>query len=172
MNLCFRNIEPYDRGLLATLLAETYRRLEILNEPPWVPDKSDWQKYDDEIFDELEEEPEDEVFLTLIDGEPAGFASYHWQMDTATVGRNCVLPKHGGRGIGLAQVDEILSRVDGKGIKHMVVVTGTHPFFEPARRMYLSAGFDEQEAFDDGTGTGRSLIRYRLDLTKGVRDDT
>ena len=61
---------------------------------------------------------------------------------------------------------EVLRRIDGKGIKQMVVVTGTHPFFEPARRMYRSAGFEEQEEFDDGTGTGRILVRYRLDLTK------
>ena len=172
MNLSFRNIEPCDRGLLATLLSDTYRRLEILNEPPWVPDRSDWQKYDDEIFDELGEDPEDEVFLTLVDGEPAGFASYHWQLGTATVGRNCVLPKYGGKGLGLAQVNEILGRIEGKGIDQMVVVTGTHPFFEPARRMYRSAGFDEQEEFDDGTGTGRTLVRYRLDLVKERKDDT
>ncbi|MBK36493.1 MAG: hypothetical protein CME26_13325 [Gemmatimonadetes bacterium] len=42
MNLSFRTTEPCDR--------------------------SDWQKYDDQVFDELDEDPEDEDFLTLIDG--------------------------------------------------------------------------------------------------------
>lgn len=165
MNLTFRDICPEDRGLLKGILEESYRPLKELNEPPWIPGDDLWQTYDDHVFERLAED--EHVFVTELDGVVVGFASFQVILDVATIGRNSVRPQHGRKGIGSAQVEEIVRRCQALNISTINVQTGEHRFFEPAQRMYLRSGFEEVGRDDDGTGVGRTLIRYRLDLESG-----
>ena len=163
MNLTFRNVREDERGILCDLLERTYRPLKDLNEHPWIPADDLWQSYDDQVFDNLSEEL---IMLTELDRSVVGFASYNLIHRGAVIGRNTVLPEHGGKGIGTAQVREIIRRCRDAGAEVIHVLTGDHPFFERAQRMYLKCGFNEVDRSDDGNGIGRTLIRYRLDLTE------
>lgn len=163
MNLTFRNIRAEERGILRTILEAAYAPLKALNEPPWIPSDDLWQEYDDHVFEDLDDSDED-ILLTEIDGTAVGFASFTTHGDGATIGRNAVVPAHGGKGIGAAQVQEIIRRCRERKVSVIYVLTGEHAFFEPARRMYLRAGFTEVSREDDGNGVGRVLVRYRLDL--------
>lgn len=158
-----REIRPSDRGTLKELLTRSYQPLKELNEPPWVPGDGMWHDYDDRIFGNLARIDEC-VFLTESDHPIVGFASFTCKELEATIGRNSVLPEHGGKGIGSGQVAEIVRRCIALNVKTIHVMTGTHRFFIPARKMYLKAGFKEVSRDDDGQGVGRILVRYRLDL--------
>jgi GNAT superfamily N-acetyltransferase len=122
-----------------------------------------WQDYDDRIFDNLVKTDEC-VFLTESDHTAVGFASFTRKESEATIGRNSVLPEHGGKGIGSGQVAEIIRSCIALNLTTIHVMTGTHRFFIPAQKMYLKAGFREVSRDDDGQGVGRVLVRYRLDL--------
>jgi GNAT superfamily N-acetyltransferase len=157
-----RDITSSDRGILEELLTRSYQPLRDLNEPPWIPGEGMWQDYDDRIFDNLVKTDEC-VFLTESNYTVVGFASFTRKESEATIGRNSVLPEHGGKGIGSGQVAEIIRRCIALNLTTIHVMTGTHRFFNPAQRMYLKAGFREISRDDDGQGVGRILVRYRLD---------
>ena len=158
-----RPINSADRGLLRKLLTRSYQPLKELDESPWIPSDSTWQEYDDYIFDNLGK-AEEQVFLTEVNGTAVGFFSFTVRDTEATIGRNCVLPEEGGKGIGTGQVSEVIHRCSALGIKRLYVITGTHRFFVPAQKMYLRAGFSEIDRYDDGRGVGRILIKYSLEL--------
>ena len=92
-----RDITSSDRGILKEILTQSYQSLQDLNEPPWIPGDGMWQDYDDRIFDNLAKSDEC-VFLTESDHTVVGFASFTCKESEATIGRNSVLPKHGGKG--------------------------------------------------------------------------
>ena len=71
-------------------------------------------------------------------------------------------PEASGKGVGTGQVNEIVRRCIALGVNEIHVMTGTHRFFAPARRMYRKAGFEEADRYDYGTGAGRIIVRYRL----------
>ena len=54
-------------------------------------------------------------------------------MRTATV--------HLRRGVARGMLGHILGEARGRGYRRLSLETGTHPAFEPARRLYASAGF-------------------------------
>ncbi len=161
--LSYRYITSSDRGILQEILTLSYQPLKDLNEAPWIPDDDLWKDYDHHIFDHLDRTDES-VFVTEWDQTIVGFASFTRKESTATIGRNSVLPEHGGKGIGTAQVQEIIQRCADSNIRTLHVCTGTHRFFNSAQKMYLSAGFEEVSRDDDGQGVGRVLVRYRFDL--------
>ena len=163
MHLKYRDISETDRGVLCEILTRSYQSLKDLDEYPWIPGDAIWQEYDDRIFDNLNNKAEC-VFLTEMDRRIVGFASFTHEGTTATIGRNSVLPGEGGKGIGTGQVSEVIRRCAALGIRTIGVVTGTHRFFAPAQKMYLRAGFNEVDRFDDGEGAGRVLVKYELEL--------
>ena len=148
MDWGFRDIEPDDKGILERLLTRSYLALKELNEVPWIPDDAIWQVYDDCIFGRLGSTNE-EVFLTDVDGGIVGFASFSFEGTSGWIGRNAVIPEQSGKGIGTAQANEAIRRCRSLEIETLEVVTGAHPFFLPARRMYLRVGFQEADRYDD-----------------------
>ncbi|GEM_PF-1995049 len=165
MNLTFRDIRPDDRGVLLSILEQSYQPLKELNEPPWIPPDDLWAQYDTDVFESLDD-PGEKIYLTQIEGVVLGFASFSTDGNETTIGRNSVLPEHCGKGVGTAQVVEIIRRAKPMGIRTLHVWTGEHRFFEPAQRMYLRSGFVEVERKDDGNDVGRVLIRYKLYLSQ------
>ncbi len=54
-----------------------------------------------------------------------------------------------GRGVGRALVDHLIGVARERGYRRVSLETGSGPAFEPARRLYASAGFEPCEAFGD-----------------------
>jgi len=59
------------------------------------------------------------------------------------IGWNCVVPEHQRKGIGKAQIQEILRIFRQMRICRACVTTTNDDFFIPARRMYEACGFVE-----------------------------
>lgn len=62
-------------------------------------------------------------------------------MHTARVAR--------GQGVGGAMVKQILAHAKSKGFTRVYLETGSHPPYEPARRLYAGLGFEPSEPFGD-----------------------
>jgi putative acetyltransferase len=62
-------------------------------------------------------------------------------MHTAQVAR--------GKGVGGAMVKEILAHAKSGGFSRVYLETGSHPPYEPARRLYAGLGFEPSEPFGD-----------------------
>ncbi len=100
------------------------------------------------------------AFVTCLDSELAGMGSYDPRPapERALVGWNCVVPEHQGKGIGKAQIQEILRLFRARGVRKACVTTGKEDFFVPARRMYEACGFTPIRNTEDNT------IEYELGL--------
>lgn len=56
---------------------------------------------------------------------------------------------HRGRGVARAVLDHALAEARARGYRRVSLETGSQPPFEPARRLYASAGFVRCEPFGD-----------------------
>ena len=54
-----------------------------------------------------------------------------------------------GKGVGTAMVKHILAYAKSEGMERVSLETGSHPPYEPARKLYKSLGFKECDAFGD-----------------------
>ena len=54
-----------------------------------------------------------------------------------------------GKGVGRAMVNHIVEFAKSEGLSRVSLETGSHPPYEPARRLYESCGFTYCEAFGD-----------------------
>ena len=142
--LAFAPYQSQRRGLIAEILASCYAPL--LAELPATTAarlRDDWTAYDDDVHAKPETIGR-AGFFSLLGGQVVGFASWDprgWP-DVGSVGHNCVLPEHQGRGFGRRQIEEVLALFRRRGFARARVRTDEHPFFEPARRMYRRCGFD------------------------------
>ena len=103
-----------------------------------------WKEFDQSVF----ENPETIGkcgFVSSLENEPVGFASWDPRNlpEFALVGHDCILPKFQGQGLGRLQLIEVVKRLNKLRVKKIKVSTGADGFFLPARRMYLSGGFQE-----------------------------
>lgn len=145
------------RGVVAELLREAYAA-----EPAIVEiDCADWDKFDDFVF-ERTERMDRCGFVTMDGDEPVGFVTWDPRELPARVhvGHNCVRPGLRGRGIGTAQMRLAVERILESGPAEIVVSTGDTPFFEPARRMYLAAGFREFRRFPLDPPREYGMVEY------------
>jgi GNAT superfamily N-acetyltransferase len=74
------------------------------------------------------------------------------------IGWSCVVPEHQGKGIGKAQIQEILRIFRSKAIRKACVTTTDEDFFVPAQRMYEACGLAKIRKTED------NKIEYELDL--------
>ncbi|MGE5296039.1 MAG: GNAT family N-acetyltransferase, partial [Solirubrobacterales bacterium] len=74
--------------------------------------------------------------------------------------------EHRGRGYGRKQIEEVLRRFRGMGIRTTRVTTCDHPFFSPARRMYLACGFGEVRRIVSDRDPGRTVIEYEKQIVQ------
>jgi GNAT superfamily N-acetyltransferase len=144
MNINFTSPLDYDRGIIAHLLKESYRELVLSNPRLWRQEEAKWDEFDEEVF-LYPDSVGNCVFLTLLERRIIGFGSYdpRHKPEYGIIGHNCILPKFRGKGYGKRQLLEILRRFQSIGIKTAKASTNSHPFFIPARRMYMSCGFME-----------------------------
>ncbi len=149
-------------GLFAEMLVQSYSALlDLLPDEKVEELLSDWRAYDTAVF----EEPDtvgDCGFVTRLDGEVVGFASWNplgWP-DVGVIGHNCILPAQQGRGYGVLQIEEILRRFTKAGFEKASLHTDSHPFFAPAQRMYERCGFVEAARQPGVLLDGYQMIAY------------
>ncbi len=152
------------RGTLSAMLRESYAPLLDTLPAGIATDLcSQWDEYDESVVSEP-----DTVgasgFLTSLHGEPIGFGSWDprgWPA-IGRVGHNCIVPTHQRKGYGQLQLREIMRRLRAMGFGGIEVRTDEHPFFEPARRMYMRYGF-KLMAYEPGVLSARHrMLVYGL----------
>jgi len=162
--LDFRPIASVARGTICQLLNASYEG--------W-PDRDEhvenWRAADQESFNNPDTVGACAVF-TFLGNEVIGFVSWDpREFPTAIIGHNCVEPSLRGRGVGKAQLRNLLRILGNRSFREAIVTTGLGEFFEPARRMYLACGF---QAVRTVSASGDPMtIDYRLDLQRVCCDE-
>jgi GNAT superfamily N-acetyltransferase len=102
------------------------------------------------------------AFVTYLDDTPIGYGSPHLTESPGLgfVGFNCIVPEYRSRGYGRMQLGEIVRRLEACGVERIEATTSLHPFFLPARRMYVARGFKESGTHAAGHGAHHQLIDY------------
>ena len=67
-----------------------------------------------------------------------------------------------GKGVGRAMVNHIVEFAKSEGLSRVSLETGSHPPYEPARRLYESCGFTYCEAFGDYELSDFNVCKTRL----------
>ncbi|MFI3177896.1 MAG: GNAT family N-acetyltransferase [Eubacteriales bacterium] len=161
MGLEFRQIRDFSRGTLYRLLADAYsfdeRCLEL-----W---ETDWKEFDDFFYDNLCI-ADTCGFITMLDGEPIGMASWDPRKlpKYVEIGHNCIITKYKGNGYGKRQLQESVNRIkDYSEIKKIIVGTNSNLI---APRNYESVGFQLRETRTNTTETAFTgdYLAYEMDL--------
>lgn len=162
----FKPLDSYPIGTLFNLLVPSYEQLfkkyKIPNEAEMT---TEWERFDAEAFTRPQGLGSC-VFVTERDGEVVGFGSFDpRKRPHGKVGHNVVLPQFQREGIGTAQLAEILKQLKERGITTVTASTGDHPFFIPAQKMYISAGFKETK-HTRVLGKQYQMINYEKNILK------
>ncbi len=157
----FKSPFEFERGTLFDLLRESYAGL-LEAKPAWAATyEARWQRFDDEVF----AHPDvigGRLLVSYLDGNPIGLVSWDPRRlpQEGRIGQNCIVPRHRRQGYGSAQVRATVSILKDKGAQRIVVDTASHPFFAPARMMYLACGFREISRTQSEDFGGIELVRY------------
>ncbi len=158
-NLTFTPITKHQPGAIFSLLFQSYA-------PIWNDELEEkMRQADREVF----ENPDTVgacTFITCLDGQPIGLASYDPRQgpELAIIGHNCILSDYQHRGFGRKQITEILRRLKVQGFAKVTVTTSDHPLFIPAQKMYQACGFKELHRFHQHPDSECQTIEYELDL--------
>jgi hypothetical protein len=108
------------------------------------------------------------AFVTYLGDTPIGYGSPHLTESPTlgVVGYNCILPKFRCHGYGRLQIGEIVRLLEACGAERIETTTSLHPFFLPARRMYVACGFKESRT----RPTGRSAHHQLIDYSRAARN--
>ena len=157
----FVRFGEHARGTLFALLLDAYAENKFLVNKH----QREWKAFDDFIFDNLEF-TEATGFITVEDEKPVGFISWDPRPlpEQVEIGHNCIVGDYRGRGLGGQQLGHTLKMIGELNPSRITVKTGDDPFFEPARRMYKSAGFNEKRRIFLKGQTQPGAIEYELAL--------
>ena len=102
------------------------------------------------------------TFITCLDSEPIGMASYdpRQRPERGIIGWNCIIPKHQRKEYGKVQIEEILRVFRSMSIRKACVTTTDEEFFVPAQRTYEACGFIKACRTEDNN------IEYELTLER------
>jgi len=137
-----------------------FHLLKLAWEPLWNPKlEENIRQFDSEVT----EHPDTVgacTFVTCLDSEPVGMGSYdpRQKPERGIIGWNCVVPEHQGKGLGKAQIQELLRIFRNRGIRKACVTTTDEEFFVPAQRTYEACGFGRIRK------TKINNIEYELEL--------
>jgi len=136
MELAFKKISVFNRGILYKLLLDAYS----FDERCRVCWQQDWIEFDNFFFDHLEI-ADKYGFITVLDNEPIGHISWdpRHKPEYVEIGHNCIATKYKGNGYGHKQLAEAIHRIKkDKDVKKIIVGTNSHLI---APRNYESVGF-------------------------------
>lgn len=155
----FKPIDCVARGTVFGLLSECYegweKRSAYLEQ---------WRAVDEELFDRPESVGACSRF-TFLGGTVVGFASWDLRrFPEAAIGHNCVRPDVRRRGIGQAQLRNVLQILWSRSFREATATTGACEFFVPARRMYEACGFEAASGVCASGPGPMEVIEYRLAL--------
>jgi len=171
MELRFEAPRGQECGLIASLLKQSYAVLIEAEPEVWGPEVLKWERFDADVFSHPETIGA-AVFLSKVGNTPVGFASYdpRGKPELGVIGHNCVLPEFRNQGVGRQQIREVLRRFRSMGIRQARVSTLDHPFFIPARHVYLGCGFREVSRHPWPTDPLRAVIEYTKPLDDHADD--
>lgn len=136
MDIAFRKISDFDRGLLYRLLVDAYSF-----DSRWRAHfEQDWIEFDDFFFDHLDI-ADQYGFVTVLGKAPIGHISWdpRARPHHVTIGHNCIATQYKGNGYGKRQLQEAVSRIRRyDGLQKIVVGTNSNLI---APRNYESVGF-------------------------------
>jgi GNAT superfamily N-acetyltransferase len=137
-------IRFFPRGTLLGMLLDAYADVPAVI----ASDRTDWDAFDS-FFHDFPEIADRCGFVTVAGDTPVGFASWDPRElpDRVRIGHNCIIRKDRGQGFGRRQMEIAVHRILESHPAEIVVSTGASPFYLPARRMYLAAGFRETRRF-------------------------
>lgn len=159
MNVDFNASHLYKKGLIVELLEKSYKDIPSTTKD----DKYSFQHFDDRLF-ENQQWLGVNVFITSVDGTAVGFTSFDpRKRPLAEIGHNCIVPEFRGKGLGLQQMQYLISEIKKRSFEKIIVSTGTSEYFEPARKMYAACGFVETGSFDRN---GQEMVGYEMDLVE------
>jgi GNAT superfamily N-acetyltransferase len=160
MNVAFTALTKEEPGTIERLLRASYAELLTLD-PLWKPEQANWVESHPETVGAC-------LFLTRLDGRLAGFGSWDPRHgpEYGIVGHNCILPEFRRKGLGGRQIQEILLRLQMRGVRTARVTTSDHPFFVPAQRMYIALGFRETQRIPWDRNPSRELIEYEKKIDR------
>jgi GNAT superfamily N-acetyltransferase len=163
--LNFTPLQAHQPGILHSLLSRSYQELVDAFPDGWSGELDRMREFDKEAFD-CPDTVGQCVFVTCLGSVPVGLGSYAPGDDPAhaRVGHHCILPEYRRRGFGKRQLDEIVRRLQSRGVERITATTSEHPFFLPAREMYQEFGFVESGRRDGGPDPGYRLVDYELGL--------
>ena len=140
----YKNILKFERGILYRLLRESYN--DLLNAMPDYKNElnSNWERFDSDSFNNPYTIGKC-VLVSVLNENPVGFVSWDPRgiPGSGEIGQNCIISAYRGNGYGKLQIQKVLSIFQNKSTENVKVTTADHPFFNPARKMYLSCGFTE-----------------------------
>jgi GNAT superfamily N-acetyltransferase len=158
-NLIFNEVAKYESGIIRDLLFTCYE--QILDDGL----QEQFRQFDRNVFENLGTVGACS-FITTLGRQIIGMASYDPRKspELGIIGHNCILPEQQERGYGKQQVLETIRRLKLRNIKRATVTTSEHPFFKPARAMYLSCGFLEIEKKREHPRDQYKKIHYEMEL--------
>ncbi len=160
----FRSPFQFERGTLFELLCESYAGL-LEDRAAWTETyQQRWRQFDDFVFDHPDSITR--LLVSCLDEHPIGFVSWDPRRlpQAGWIGQNCIVPSQRGKGYGSRQIRQAVASLTGQRATRIVVETGIHPFFAPARAMYLSCGFAEVSRTHSDQFGGMELVRYELTM--------
>lgn len=159
MNLEFRKISGFNRGILHQLLVDSYSfdsRWQKYFEPDWID-------FDNFFFDNLDI-ADSCGFITVWNDTPIGHVSWdpRNRPEYVQIGHNCIATAYKGNGYGKRQLQEALKRIRRyDGLKKIIVNTSQNLV---APYNYESIGFQLcQRRKDEGvTAFAGDLLDYEI----------
>lgn len=140
MNIKFKKTSDFKRGLIKELLLDAYsfdNRYETFC-------SSDWQDFDDFLFDNLQ--IADKCgFITTLNDKAIGFVTWDPRNmpEYVEIGHNCIATEYKGNGYGKMQLQEAVNRILQNDVRKIIVSTDYQQI--PAQKMYESVGFREHQ---------------------------
>lgn len=165
VRLRFTPLREHEPGILLRLLDASYRELVDAFPEQWSGEARSWAGFDAAAF----AKPDTVgacVFVTCHGNQPIGLGSFEPEnaLETGRVGHNCILPEFRGNGYGSRQLEEVVRRLRSLRCRRALATTSEHPFFMPARQMYLSQGFVEIGRREGGPDPAYRLVDLELSL--------
>ena len=157
----FKSPFEFGPGTLYDLLRESYAGL-LEAKPAWAATyEARWREFEDQVFAHPDAIGR-RMLVSCLEGNPIGFVSWDPRRlpEEGRIGQNCIVPRHRRQGYGGAQIRAAVSILKNGGARRIIVETDSHPFFAPARKMYVACSFREVSRTPSEAFGGIELVRY------------
>lgn len=161
MDLKFKKISGFDRGILYRLFLDAYSFDDRYRECC----EQDWIEFDEFFFNNLDI-ADKYGFITIYGDEPIGHISWDPRHvpDYVEIGHNCIVTKYKGNGYGKRQLSEAVDRIKRyEDLKKIIVEINSNLI---APRNYESVGFKlaQRRTNDDASAFSGDYLNYEIIL--------